>query len=104
MYNDGRYLEALEPWKEVLQLNSNYNLAYNGMGKAYFQMEDYREAMRYFKLGYDKVSYSRAQQEYFTLWGRENFAVVLLAVAVFVLVPFVVPVLLAMRKRRRKRV
>ena len=101
LYNEGKYLEAMEPWQMVLQQNSNFNVAYNGLGKAYMQMEQYNMAMHYFKLGYDKIGYSYARQELFALWARENFGIIIIAILIFILIPFVVPWLLSRRKKRK---
>lgn len=101
LYNEGKYLEAMEPWQMVLQQNSNFNVAYNGLGKAYMQMEQYNMAMHYFKLGYDKIGYSDARQELFALWARENFGIIIIAILIFILIPFVVPWLLSRRKKRK---
>jgi hypothetical protein len=78
LYHNGFYMEALEPWKEVLKHDSNYSLAYVGLGKAYFQMQDYEKAMYYFKLGYDKKGYSDAFKAYSTEFMRQNFNTVFL--------------------------
>lgn len=79
LYNDGLYQEALQPWHEVLNRDSNYLLAYVGLGKAYFQMEDYQNAMKYFKLGYAKDDYSDAFKAYYTELLRRQFDAILLA-------------------------
>lgn len=81
LYHNGFYMEAVEPWKEVLKHDSNYLLAYVGLGKAYFQMQDYRQAMYYFKLGYDKKGYSDAFKEYSIEYMRENFDTIFLVLA-----------------------
>ncbi|REE56450.1 NHL repeat-containing protein [Paenibacillus taihuensis] len=73
LYNGGFYKEDLEPWKEVLKRDSNYLLANVGLGKAYYQMGDYVNAMKYFKLGYDKKDYSDAFKAYYTDQLRAHF-------------------------------
>lgn len=73
LLNDGLYNEALEPWKEVLKMNSNYRFAYYGVGKAYMYTEDYDNALKYFELAYTKDSYSKAFKEHRTEKIRNNF-------------------------------
>lgn len=59
-YNDGLYEEASALWMEVLARNANSRLAYNGIGKAYTQAEEYTDALQYLRYSGDKYSYSRA--------------------------------------------
>ena len=47
-------------WNRVLQLNSNYDLAYVGIGRALLRQGYYRKAMDYFMLGNSRFYYSRA--------------------------------------------
>lgn len=80
LYNDGYYLEAMDPWNEVLRNCANYNLAYIGLGKANLRLGNYREAMDNFRLGYDKKGYSDALQELSIEFGRENLGWILLGI------------------------
>ncbi len=59
-YNEGLYEEASGLWMEVLARNANSKLAYNGIGKAYTQAEEYTGALQYLRYSGDKYSYSRA--------------------------------------------
>lgn len=74
LYYDGFYEEAVEPWKEVLKRNSNYELAYVGIGKALMRSERYTEALEYFKLGNDRIGYSEAFKYARTQVLRDNFS------------------------------
>jgi DNA-binding beta-propeller fold protein YncE len=73
LYVDGKYDEAFGPWKQVLELNSNYDMAYLAIGKSLFRQHKYEEAMKYFKLGGDRNSYSNALFEYRKVFIREHF-------------------------------
>lgn len=73
LFNDGRYVEAVEPWNEVLRYNSNYNLAYIGIGKALQETGFPREAMRYFRIGAFRDGYDRAFNEYRNIVMRRVF-------------------------------
>jgi tetratricopeptide (TPR) repeat protein len=95
LYQNGFYMDALDPWKEVLKHDSNYLLAYVGLGKAYYQMQDYKQAMYYFKLGYDKTGYSDSFKAYSTEYMRQNFDVVLLVLVLMIVI------WLLIRKRRK---
>lgn len=63
-YYNNEYEKAAEIWKEVKALDTNYYLAYSGIGKAQLREGDYKNAMTNLKLGYDKYNYSRAYQKY----------------------------------------
>ncbi len=60
----GEYRESAGKWKEVLDLNANYDLAYLGIGKAMYRDGDYKEAMEAFKNADNRDWYSRAYKEY----------------------------------------
>lgn len=60
LYNDGDYEKALEPWENVLSMNAGYEMAYRGMGEAMMKLGNYKEAVKYFRLGYDRERESKA--------------------------------------------
>lgn len=76
LYMDGLYQEARELWEEVALYNVNCELAYTGIGKALYEEGRYKEAMHYFKLGYDREGYSRAFDEYRMEAARGVFPVI----------------------------
>lgn len=59
-YFEGDFIEARENWEKVIELNSNKELSYIGLGKIYYQQEDYHTAIEYFKLGNNKAFYSKS--------------------------------------------
>jgi tetratricopeptide (TPR) repeat protein len=63
LYFDGRYAESLQPWLEVLQMNRLFDLANQGLGDAYFALQDYDTALVYYRLARDRVGYSNAYWE-----------------------------------------
>jgi sugar lactone lactonase YvrE len=84
LFNEGRYDEALEPWKQVLEIDSNYNLAHRGVGKALFKQEKWQESMVEFRLGEDMGNYSNAFREYRHDVLRQQFVwIVLIGAALF---------------------
>lgn len=76
LYMDGLYQEARALWEQVAMYNVNCELAYTGIGKALYEEGRYKEAMHYFKLGYDREGYSRAFDEYRMEVARGIFPVV----------------------------
>jgi tetratricopeptide (TPR) repeat protein len=85
LYNEGFYQEAEEPWREVLERSANFELAYVGIGKSLLKLEEYREAMQYFRLGYDRKGYSKAFKEYRTEVIRRYFPFIIAGVIVLVI-------------------
>lgn len=82
LYNDGLYLESIEPWQEVLRMNANYTQAYVGMGKAYMSMGEYETAMEYFELGQSKTDYGEAKAQLREEIIRENFATIAIIIII----------------------
>ncbi|MDF2699013.1 MAG: Streptogramin lyase [Haloplasmataceae bacterium] len=64
LYLQAKYSETKELWEEVLKLNSNYFLAYNGIGKAQLREGNYEDAMINLELGHDQYNYSKAFEQY----------------------------------------
>lgn len=71
-YKEGRYDESSDYWRQVLQINGNYDLAYIGIGRSLLRQEQYYEAMQYFKAKVDDVNYSKAFAQYRKQWVEEN--------------------------------
>ncbi len=72
-------------WREVIRMNTNYELAYLGIGKALNRRGEYKEAMKYFELAHNATYYSKAFNSYRDAVLNENFsllmAVIMVAVA-----------------------
>ncbi|MFC5532044.1 YIP1 family protein [Cohnella yongneupensis] len=84
--NDGKYAEAESLWKEVLRLNSKYDIALLGLAKAAYQKEDYREAMRLFKEAGNQQGYSDSYWQIRLQWFQNHFATAInVIVGLFVL-------------------
>lgn len=61
---DGDEKLAVDLWKQVLKLDENNELANTGIGKAYLSSGNYKEAMKYLKLGMNRQYYSVAYKRY----------------------------------------
>lgn len=98
-YDEGLYGEASQLWMQVLARNANSGLAYNGIGKAYTQEEEYTDALQYLRYSGDKYSYSRA-------FGKNRLVVVREYGPVFIAVVVCLALVISGRRwivRRRKR-
>ncbi len=83
-HNEGMFEEAAHVWEEVIKINSNYEIAYNGIGKLLLRQGEYEEAMEYFELGHDQYYYSKAFQEYRNEHIKDNFGWIMLGVVLLV--------------------
>jgi len=75
-YYYGQWDEALVLNEEILKLNSNYEIAYTGIGKNYLMKGEFKKAMYYFKLGNNRTFYSKAFSGYRGEVLKDNFAIV----------------------------
>ncbi|WIF88755.2 hypothetical protein [Acholeplasma laidlawii] len=96
-HENGEFELAAKLWEEVLVLNTNYEVAYNGIGKYHLRNGDYEKAMEYFQYGYDKYYYSRAYKSYRNELIKSNFGYIMLVV---LLVPASLITLKQIKKRK----
>jgi hypothetical protein len=99
-YNRGMYIESMDPWTKVLKSNTNYELAYVGLGKANYQLGNYKEAIKYFELGNDVRGRSMAFAGYRAQLIANNFSYIVLILAVLIACLVVVA---RLRKKSRER-
>ncbi|KAB8125807.1 gluconolactonase [Gracilibacillus oryzae] len=100
-YNQGDDQASAEYWKEVLQLNANYEIAYIGIGKSLLMEGKNKEAMTYFKNGHSRSYYSKAYKRYRQEILREHFG---LGMTVMVCFFLCVASLITFRKIKRRKV
>lgn len=75
-YYFGKWDEAVELFEETLRHNSNYEVAYVGIGKNYLMKDEYELAMKYFKLGNSRENYSKAYNGYRGIQIEEHFGII----------------------------
>ncbi len=78
LYSKGRYTESKEYLQKVLEMNSMFDYANKAMGRAFFQEENYKEALRYAKLAKDMDGYSDSFWEIRNLWIKKNIVALVL--------------------------
>lgn len=71
-------------WNEVLRMNTNYELAHLGIGKAQYRRGDYKLAMASFKLAHNANYYSKAYSEYRDEVLSKNFAWIMTAIILLI--------------------
>lgn len=72
-YYNGNWNEATELFRECIRWNSNYEVAYIGIGKNHLMKDEFEEAMYYFELGNARSYYSDAYNGYRGEQIRDNF-------------------------------
>lgn len=100
--NAGRYDEAKEPWQEVLRRDSNYRMAYIGLGNAYLKSQEYDKAMECFYLQ-SRSGYSDAFKGWRMDFVRNNFNIIALVVLFIILAFFIVGNIRDRRRRRKQK-
>ena len=84
-YSMGNYDAATENWYRVLELNSNFDLAYTGIGNAHFMKGEYAEAMRNYRLANDRQNYSEAYRYYRKQVTEKYFGFFMAAVVILII-------------------
>jgi len=75
-YYNGNWDAATELFRECVRWNSNYEVAYIGIGKNHLMKDEFEEAMYYFELGNARSYYSDAYNGYRGEQIRDNFWIV----------------------------
>lgn len=89
-------------WRKVIKMNTNYELAYLGIGKALNRRGEYREAMKYFKLAHNANYYSKAFSSYRDQVLNQNFNLIMAAVLSCVALYIVVKVTKVINEKNKK--
>jgi len=99
-YYDDDWDASVAAWQEVRKMNVNLDVAHTGIGRALLREGRYAEAMTSFRLGEDRINYSKA----FSLYRREviydNFTIV---AAILIAAPIVLFFLIKLRLVQRLR-
>lgn len=85
LYNQGKYKDSINGWKEVIKRDGSYQTAYVGIGEALLNENQYQQAMNYFKLGWDKKGYSDAFEQYRKVILKKMFGVIFALLCALVL-------------------
>jgi len=98
---DGDEAQAVELWKEVLKLDENFELANDGIGKAYLTAGDNEQAMKYLKLAMDKKYYSVAFRRYRNEWLKKNLGVILTVIIISIIALVVLSKVWKFKKKKK---
>lgn len=89
---EGESVDASDIWKDILEMNSNYSLAYVGIGHAHYREMSYEEAMQAYELGQDRDNYSKAYKEYRKIRFEANFPIYATLIAIVVIGSIAYPI------------
>jgi len=81
LYLDGKYAESLEPWRQVLRLDSMFDLAHLGLGLAYYKEGKFSQAFDELKLAKNAGEYSNTYWELRREWLMKHVSTVILLLA-----------------------
>lgn len=98
LYSIGKHDDAAKLWEQVLKLDANFEMAYVGIGKSMLRQGEYKEAMKYLKLGNDREYYSKALTKYRREYMREYFGIYMTMVIALIGAAIVVRRVLKVRK------
>ncbi len=80
--------QALKNWEKVREYNSNSQYPYYGIGRAYEMMNDYENAMKYFKMANAKQEYSKAFKLYRKDMISDNIGIIIAVILVVLVLIF----------------
>lgn len=64
LHAERKYDESVAYWQDILKRNTNFEIAYVGIGKSLLRKEQNKEAMEQFKQAFDTENYSKAFKAY----------------------------------------
>lgn len=76
----GDYAAAKDNWEKAVKEDTNCQMAYRGLGMAFLDSGEYREAMKYAKIGADRETYADAYENIRTEILEENFIWIFLGI------------------------
>lgn len=85
LYQKGFYLDSKTPWETVLSINAMFDLAYKGIGHAYYKAEQYQDALEAYELAGYRKGYSDAYWEIRNAWLMDNLSTLFISAMVLIL-------------------
>ncbi|MBR7133750.1 MAG: YIP1 family protein [Clostridia bacterium] len=82
---DGDYEQAKAGWEEILKQDNCFQPAYSGIAHAYLIEGDYKSAMEYAKIGYDRDTYATAFEYYRNDFINSHFTLIFTLLFVFII-------------------
>ncbi|MBP3339480.1 MAG: hypothetical protein J6L69_08765 [Lachnospiraceae bacterium] len=86
LYQNGRYSDSKKPLEQLILMNSLFDYANEAMGHAYFQEENYEQALYYYRLAKEKQGYSDSFWELRNDWLTSNLIYLIVIIVIFWLI------------------
>jgi hypothetical protein len=96
---EGESVDARDVWQEILEMNSNYSLAYIGIGHAHYRDMSYEQAMEAYELGQDRDNFSKAYKEYRKIRFEANFPIYATIIAIVVVGALAYPIVKDIKRK-----
>jgi sugar lactone lactonase YvrE len=81
LYKEGLYVKSQQPWSQVQQKNSYFDLAHKGLGDAYYKRQMYSQALDEYKFAGDRQGYSNSLWEIRNRWLQNHLLNVFFVIA-----------------------
>lgn len=85
LYQNGRYEESKSIWQNILNMNSQFDMANLGIGYAYYEEGNYEAAEDAFRKAQDKAGYSDSFWELRNVWIKQNIVKVIIGIVAILL-------------------
>lgn len=84
-YNNGEYDKATELYNDIIRQNASFVNAYVGLGRINQRLENYDEALEYFKISNYKSGYSEVYWELRDNWLEHNLVWIIILIVVLII-------------------
>lgn len=101
LFNAGKYEASIAPWEEALRRDSNYWMAYIGLGNAYLNAKEYEMAMDCF-YRQSRSGYSDAFKSWRMNFVRENFTLFAAILLVLLLAIYILSSVRSKKKAKKR--
>lgn len=85
LFEAGKYSESKDLWQQLLRLSGISKIAHLGLGKAYFQENNYEQAAYHFKIAQNRVDYSESYWEIRNKWLQDNGSFIIIFLVLLVI-------------------
>jgi hypothetical protein len=85
LFESGKYSESKDLWQQLLQLSGTSKIAHLGLGKAYFQANNFELAAYHFKIAQNRIDYSESYWEIRNKWLQDNGSFIIIFLVLLVI-------------------
>lgn len=85
LFDAGKYSESKDLWQQILRLSGTSKIAHDGLGKAYFQENNFEKAAYNFKIAQNRADYSESYWEIRNKWLQDNVSAILILLVILLI-------------------